>query len=292
MSDHLQSDANAEGLAQLRTELDQIDQQIHHLLIQRTSIVKQVAAAKGNAPIFRPAREAQILRNLIKMHQGPMPVAFVLDMWRDMLRGMSYLQRPLKITAYAPDDDLRYYHLARDYFGQNIPLKPGRSLMHTLSGIGMGSDMVVMPTPQQGEDTPWWSKVSASGPQRLYVIAQLPFYPHLRNEAHNDVAAFVLGCTPADPSGEDHSLFLIDCSRDIPRARLNRILSDKGLKILDWHSCPAHYDPDITRNLILIEGYYNDETAEIAALRLETEGQIDMIQYFGNYPVALSVEAR
>src|SRR5207237_3184930 len=66
----------------LRRRLDEIDDKLQDLLIDRAAIVSQVAASKKdrNQPAFQPAREADIIRRLVGRHRGAFPVAqlFVL----------------------------------------------------------------------------------------------------------------------------------------------------------------------------------------------------------------------
>ncbi|MSP68599.1 MAG: hypothetical protein EXQ96_11060, partial [Alphaproteobacteria bacterium] len=55
-------------LRDLRSEVDEVDDALHDLLIRRAEIVERIAAAKQNPGVdaaTRPAREAAIMRRLL-----------------------------------------------------------------------------------------------------------------------------------------------------------------------------------------------------------------------------------
>ena len=61
------------SLADLRREIDRIDETMHGLLIERSEIINRLIKVKktqekGSA--FRPAREADMMRALVERHRG------------------------------------------------------------------------------------------------------------------------------------------------------------------------------------------------------------------------------
>jgi chorismate mutase len=64
-------------LQTLRRCLDEIDDRLQDLLIDRAEIVSLVGESKkeGDQPAFQPAREAEIIRRLVRRHHGSFPVA-------------------------------------------------------------------------------------------------------------------------------------------------------------------------------------------------------------------------
>ena len=65
----------APTLAELRAEVDRLDDALHDLLMQRAEVVTRIAAlgAQGKKIAFRPGREAEIVRRLLARHQGSLP---------------------------------------------------------------------------------------------------------------------------------------------------------------------------------------------------------------------------
>ena len=60
-------------LTPLREHIDAIDTQILDLLSQRAGVAQEVGHIKAetNAPVFRPEREMQVLRNVAERNPGP-----------------------------------------------------------------------------------------------------------------------------------------------------------------------------------------------------------------------------
>src|ERR1700719_4987138 len=108
----------------LRWRLDEIDDKLQDLLIDRAQIVSLVAATKkdGNQPSFQPTREAEIIRRLVGRHRGAFPVATLIRMWREMLAATVRLQSPFLVAAFAPADRPGFWDLARDHYGRNTPM--------------------------------------------------------------------------------------------------------------------------------------------------------------------------
>src|ERR1700730_9535610 len=90
----------------LRRRLDEIDDKLQDLLIDRAQIVSLVAASKkdGNQPAFQPAREAEIVRRLVGPRQCAVPVGALVRMWREMLAATVRLQSPFSVAVFAPAD--------------------------------------------------------------------------------------------------------------------------------------------------------------------------------------------
>ncbi|HYE85978.1 MAG TPA: chorismate mutase, partial [Vicinamibacterales bacterium] len=64
------------SLADLRKDIDRIDEEMHTLLMQRGEIIDRLIAAKSSqesGSAFRPAREADMMRRLVKRHKGRLP---------------------------------------------------------------------------------------------------------------------------------------------------------------------------------------------------------------------------
>ena len=82
------------NLMHLRTQIDQLDQQILELLSRRLQMAEQVAKAKPNgAPVFRPDREAQLLARLCAAAE-PQLQPVINAVWRAVISASISRQRP------------------------------------------------------------------------------------------------------------------------------------------------------------------------------------------------------
>ena len=74
-SDNKKKTAN-NPLQAVRDEIDQLDEQIQELISARARLAYRVRASKGEftnaVDYYRPEREAQVLRNVIKRNKGPL----------------------------------------------------------------------------------------------------------------------------------------------------------------------------------------------------------------------------
>ncbi|MEW6514675.1 MAG: prephenate dehydratase [Pseudomonadota bacterium] len=90
-----------EELGKLRQGIDAIDGEVLHLLSDRAKLAQRVGEIKhGN--IYRPEREAQVLRRIAELNPGPLPNAAVRTIFREIMSACLALEQPLKIAYFGP----------------------------------------------------------------------------------------------------------------------------------------------------------------------------------------------
>jgi chorismate mutase/prephenate dehydratase len=93
-------------LNQLRLEIDRLDDELLKLLNQRSEVSRKVGEAKRaedpNPAIYRPEREAHILRRLRDSNPGPLPAEAVSRIYHEILSASSALQRPIRVAYLGP----------------------------------------------------------------------------------------------------------------------------------------------------------------------------------------------
>ena len=91
-------------LEELRKEIDQIDKELHNLLVRRIEIGQEVAKAKKLNSGFnlRPGREAQIMKHLVLRNTPPLSATSIYRIWREILSANLNQQTPIKSAAYLP----------------------------------------------------------------------------------------------------------------------------------------------------------------------------------------------
>src|SRR5438309_1989890 len=111
-------------LDDLRREIDEIDDEMHDLLMRRTKLVEAIGALKKSdgVPAIRPGREAKILRRLIARHDSKFPRALVVRIWREMLSGTTRLQVDFAVAVHVPESAPGLWDLARDHYGSFTPI--------------------------------------------------------------------------------------------------------------------------------------------------------------------------
>ncbi len=115
------SDQPAPQLTELRKQIDTLDQQLVQLLNQRARVVTDIGHLKrgSNSPIYAPDREQEVLERIRKANQGPLPDTCLVAIWRELMSGSFFLERPLRIGYLGPAGS--FSHLAaRKKFGASV----------------------------------------------------------------------------------------------------------------------------------------------------------------------------
>jgi chorismate mutase / prephenate dehydratase len=90
-----------EELGKLREGIDALDGEVLRLLSDRAKLAQRVGEIKhGN--IYRPEREAQVLRRITELNPGPLPDAAVRTIFREVMSACLALEQPLKIAYFGP----------------------------------------------------------------------------------------------------------------------------------------------------------------------------------------------
>src|SRR5215204_6008935 len=112
------------SLAELRCEIDRIDESMHRLLMERGDIIDRLIAVKGtqeSGSAFRPAREAEMMRRLVQRHRGILPLDTVESIWRVIIATFTHVQAPFSVHADLSAGDAAMRDSARFHFGFTVP---------------------------------------------------------------------------------------------------------------------------------------------------------------------------
>src|SRR5437879_5501394 len=202
----------------LRRRIDEIDDRLQDLLVERIQIVSTVAAHKRSnrsVAAHQPAREAEIIRRLIERNQGAFPPAILVRMWRELLAATVRLQGGITVAVYAPPEAPGFWDLARDHYGSDTPMLPFRTAGQVIGAvIERQATIGVLPMPEEEEADPWWRHLLSADERSPHVIARLPF--GLRGNARTDGAdALAIGGGVDQPTGHDRTLIATENAPDI-----------------------------------------------------------------------------
>ena len=275
-------------LKALRRRLDEIDDKLQDLLIDRAQIVSLVAASKqdSNQPAFQPAREAEIIRRLVGRHRGAFPLATLVRMWREMLAATVRLQSPFSVAVFAPADRPGFWDLARDHYGSSTPMSVYDTVGQVIRAVAGGTASVgVLPLPQAGEPDPWWPQLLSSDDNAPQVVARLPFGG--RGNARSDTDALAIGCGGQQESGLDRTLLGAEFSVAISPPRIPDLLTTAGL-VCTFVACSGRGKTDY---LIEVEGFVPVSDKRLDALRSELGAALERLLPLGGYAVPLSPPA-
>lgn len=109
------------SLDELRTKIDSIDERLVKLINERAQVVVEVGKLKQAdlAPIYVPHREKAVLDKISKLNKGPLPDKTMQAIWRELMSGSFFLERPLLIGYLGPQGSFSH-SAAILKFGQSV----------------------------------------------------------------------------------------------------------------------------------------------------------------------------
>jgi chorismate mutase len=189
---------NEPSLADLRREIDRIDESMHALLIERGEIIDRLIAVKkteetGSA--FRPAREADMMRRLVQRHHGNLPLDTAESIWRVIISTFTYVQAPFAVHADLSSGDALMRDTARFHFGFTVPFVPHMGAASVVQAVTASKgDLGLVPAFATAGAGPWWTAREFDAAPK--IIARLPFVERADHPAAMPV--FVVSRVAAD----------------------------------------------------------------------------------------------
>ncbi len=225
----------SEKLKEIRKKIDALDDQIHDLLMERADLVTSVSEEKkkNNIPIVQPAREAMMIRRLLKRHRSPLPEAAIVGIWRELVGAVSLLQTGLKVSVSNSDNESFCWDMAKNYFGTVLPMAKATNALLAVSGVRENEvNFAVVPWPQDGEKTPWWPFLVNQKEDRMRIVCALPYGMPENQVGTMKNRALIVSKTDFAPSGEDHSFLALEIAPSVSRARIMDVFKSVDLKLL------------------------------------------------------------
>jgi len=140
-------------LSELRRRIDEVDHRLLELLSERGRIVLEVGALKHaeNTPVWRPEREAQILRRLADRNPGPLPDSALSTIWREVISACRALERRLRVGYLGPVGTFSE-QAALAQFGHGVELVPCASIDEVFRATEAGTvDFGIVPVENSTE---------------------------------------------------------------------------------------------------------------------------------------------
>ncbi len=201
------------SLADLRREIDRIDEAMHRLLMERGGIIDRLIAVKKTSEsgsAFRPGREAAMMRALAERHRGLLPLDTAEGIWRVIIATFTFVQAPYAIHADVSGGDAPMRDSTRFHFGFTVPYRPHPSAAAVIAAVARArGDLGVFRLDQGVSAGPWW--LDLVGARRPKVIARLPFIERPDHPAGTPV--FVVSKPLADAAVRDVVLYAASFER-------------------------------------------------------------------------------
>ena len=281
----------------MRALIDQKDQKIYDLLIERTNLVTEIGRAKkalseqGKATkiSLRPGREAKILRHLLDQDSGALPKSVLISMWREMIASFCALQSDFSVSYWGEPEPDAVRDLVRYYFGHTVMVKRCATVTAVLQNVSEGKATIgIVPAPDlvSGQDARWWQNLSSN----ISVSGALPF-------VLSDPAATVKGNyffvtqVPSEETGDDLFLLNVTTIPEVSRMTIVTYLKEMGY---DAKSLSIQDDLDIgsRKHLLEVHGYISEDMFEEFNKRFVqiSEEKVISSQIIGQFPARYDLD--
>ena len=157
----------------LRKQIDKIDFQILDLLKKRSKIAENIGKEKKSNNLFRPERQASILRNILKKNANNLNPLHILSFWRSIFLSQIDVQGGIKLILSNNIANL-YIKTVYDYFSHDIEIITMNNTSKALEKVYNGKNILtILPYPSNNKGAKWWTNIQL---EKLYAIAALPFF--------------------------------------------------------------------------------------------------------------------
>ena len=140
-------------LQPLRTAIDAVDRQLIDLLNQRAQLAMEVGRIKheAGAPVYRPEREAEVLRKIGTLNAGPLTEAGVTGIWREVMAACRALERPVTVAFLGPHGTFSEMALQKQ-FGNAVLREPCASIDDVFRAVeAAGAEYGIVPVENSTE---------------------------------------------------------------------------------------------------------------------------------------------
>jgi chorismate mutase/prephenate dehydratase len=140
-------------LQPLRDAIDAIDGRLVDLLNERARVAAEVGRIKHEvgAPVFRPEREAEVLRKVAAKSAGPLGEAALSNVFREVMSACRALERPLTVAYLGPPGTFSETAMQRQ-FGSSVNGLPCTTLDEVFRATEAGgADFGIVPIENSSE---------------------------------------------------------------------------------------------------------------------------------------------
>lgn len=179
----------SDELLNLRNNIDRLDEEILARLAERARSAQRIGEIKcGN--LYRPEREAQVLRRLAEANPGPLPDQAVQRIFREIMSACLALEHPLRVAYLGPAGTFSE-SAARKHFGSAPALVPTASIDDVFREVEAGNaEYGVVPVENSTEGAVGGTlDLLLANPLKICGEVKLRIHQHLLSKAEGIGAA-------------------------------------------------------------------------------------------------------
>lgn len=130
-------------LLSLRDQIDSLDKQILKLISDRAGCAQRVAEVKiaagaDSTQFYRPEREAQVLRKIMGLNEGPLDDEEMARLFREIMSACLALEDPVKVAFLGPEGTFTQ-EAALKHFGHSAVTVPMGAIDEVFREVAAGA---------------------------------------------------------------------------------------------------------------------------------------------------------
>ena len=178
-----------DNLKQLRERIDALDLEILRLVSERASEAHAIGKLKSDGPVYRPEREAQVLRRLAVHNPGPLPEKAVTHLFTEIISACRALEDAFSVASLGPKGTFSEEATVK-HFGGQAPLMLCTSIDEVFRSVESGNvGYGVVPVENSTEGAVGRTlDLLLSTPLKICGEVVLPVHQNLLSKG-NDIAA-------------------------------------------------------------------------------------------------------
>ena len=127
----------SDKLNELRNQIDAVDDQLLELLNQRGWLAQAVGHTKNGAAIYRPEREAQVIRRLQAANKGPLQAAGIERLFKEIMSACRSLEQPMTVAYLGPEGTFSEAAAVK-HFGGSVQCMPVANFDEVFRAVELG----------------------------------------------------------------------------------------------------------------------------------------------------------
>jgi chorismate mutase / prephenate dehydratase len=141
----------SDELLSLRNQIDRLDEEILARLSERARCALRVGEVKQGGTFYRPEREAQVLRRLADLNQGPLSGDAIKTVFREIMSACLNLEHPQRVAYLGPAGTFSE-SASRKHFGSAPSFLPMPTIDDVFRAVEAGNaDYGVVPVENSTE---------------------------------------------------------------------------------------------------------------------------------------------
>jgi chorismate mutase / prephenate dehydratase len=170
---------SAQGLGDLRSELDEIDHEILAAINRRGAVAQKIGELKktNRQRVFDSNREGEVLQQAIAHNMGPLNDDAVRAIFRELVSGTRALQTPVRVAYLGPE--YTFSHLAAiERFGQSAELTPVGTIAAVFEEVERGQSQFGVVPMENSTDGRVSDTLDCFSRSRARICGELPLRIH------------------------------------------------------------------------------------------------------------------